>query len=308
MYPQAGILRYRGYSTPSPSALIKVTLIPAPHTGHIRILSLSSPHNRNAISCRLLSELSTEIHDVRTQVEEEWDKARRRSGRATERKRMAVGHGTRVLILASEVDEVFCAGADLKERKSMNREETHDFLTHLRATLSTLGALPIPTISAVSSVALGGGLELALATLFRVMASRATVGLPETRLGIIPGAGGTYRLARLVGETKALEMILGGQRIDGLAAHRMGMCEHLVLCSDDETKAAVREKTLENALLFAKKICEGGPRAIGAALRAVKGGSEEVENECYEDIMGTDDRDEALRAFAEKRGPVFRGV
>ena len=102
---------YRFLSTGRGPSLITVHNIPAPHTGHIRILSLKSPHNRNAISRQLLSELSSEITAVKEQIEDEATKGE------------FVGHGTRVLTLASEIDECFCAGADLKERKGMSKEE-----------------------------------------------------------------------------------------------------------------------------------------------------------------------------------------
>ncbi|KAL2039475.1 hypothetical protein N7G274_007747 [Stereocaulon virgatum] len=281
-------------TTTSPS-LIKTINIPAPNVGHVRVLSLNSPHNRNAISRQLLSELSLSIDTVKAQVEDEAAKGE------------VVGHGTRVLVLASEVDECFCAGADLKERRRMSKEETNDFLRGLRSTLNTLSALPIPTISCISSVALGGGLELALATNIRVMASSATVGLPETRLAIVPGAGGTYRLRNLIGEAAALELVLTGRRIHGKEASRLGICERLVLTDENVSNSRAKEQVLDAALEMAGQICEGGPGAVMAALRAVRGGREEAENEEYEGVLAWEDRDEALRAFGEKRGPKFTG-
>ena len=110
--PHHSRLTLRLLSTAPPPSLIKITNISAPHTGYIRILSLNSPHNRNAISRQLLSELSHEINVVKTQVEDEAAKGE------------VVGEGTRVLVLASEVDECFCAGADLKERRGMSKEES----------------------------------------------------------------------------------------------------------------------------------------------------------------------------------------
>lgn len=183
---------------------------------------------------------------------------------------------------------------------------TNEFLHTLRTTLSTLENLPIPTISAVSSVALGGGLELTLATTLRVFASTATLGLPETRLGIIPGAGGTYRLKKLIGEAGALELILTGRRINGREARNLGLCQHI--CKEDEIPLShQREATLQAAVDMAMEICQGGPSAVGAALRAVKSGSEEGETREYEGILDTLDRDEALKAFVEKRKPKFTG-
>ncbi|KAM0805240.1 methylglutaconyl-CoA hydratase mitochondrial precursor [Usnea florida] len=262
-------------TTTQPPTLLKTHTIPAPHIGHIRVLSLNNPATRNAISRQLLRELRAEIDALKREA------------------------GTRVLILASELDECFCAGADLKERKGMSGEETTHFLTTLRTTLTTLSALPIPTISAISSLALGGGLELALSTTFRILASSALVGLPETRLAIIPGAGGTWRLRGLVGEQRAMEMCLTGRRVGGWEAGRMGICERVV---------DVRGRVLEGAVGMAREICEGGPGAVGAVMRAVREGTGEAEGREYEGVVGMGDRDEALRAFGEKRKAVFRGL
>ena len=185
---------------------------------------------------------------------------------------------------------------------------TNDFLSSLRHTLTTLSSLPIPTISAISSIALGGGLELALATTLRVFASRAIVGLPETRLSIIPGAGGTYRLRNLVGEARALELILTGRRVSGEEAFRLGICERMVETGGgDDAKRVGKAKVLDAAVEMAKEICEGGPGAVGAVLRAVRGRSAEAEGREYEGVLGFEDRDEALKAFGEKRMARFTG-
>ena len=195
---------------------------------------------------------------------------------------------------------------------------TAQFLSTLRKTLNTLSALPIPSLSAISSVALGGGLELALATTFRVCAPGAVLGLPEIRLGIIPGAGGTYRLRRLVGETRALDLVLTGRRINGSMAEKIGVCEWVADTDGNEDKGKVREKVLEMAVGVAKTICEGAPVSVSAAMRAVRGGKDgdgdEDEDEAVEDreyraclSRGRGDRDEALKAFAEKREVRFKG-
>ena len=191
---------------------------------------------------------------------------------------------------------------------SLNCHRTNQFLHSLRSILHTLSSLPIPTISAVSSIALGGGLELALATTLRVFASSATIGLPETRLGIIPGAGGTYRLRHLIGEAKALELILTGRRVSGEEAYRLGICQRVVETDGgNNAKRVAREEVLDAAIGMAKDICEGGPGAVGAVLRAVRGGSAEAEGREYEGVLGFEDRDEALRAFGEKRKAKFTG-
>ncbi|MCJ1432486.1 hypothetical protein MMC27_001843 [Xylographa pallens] len=314
----------RHSSTAAP--LINIRNIPAPHCGSIRILSLHSPQNRNAISRALLADLTRHIAEIHSE---------------------GPRGPTRALIIASDVDEAFCAGADLKERRGFTREEyvfscvyglwirpdgtinamvetagasdglknplaiiasIPSFLTTLRSTLTSITTLPIPTITALSSLALGGGLELALTTNLRIFASSALVALPETRLGIIPGAGGTYRLPALVGPSRALDMLLTGRRVGGAEAYFWGLCERLVEVGDEEgmQKGVARARTLQGAVDVALGICEGGPAAVKAVLRAV-GRGEEVENAEYEGVVGTRDRDEALRAFAEKRKPVFKG-
>jgi methylglutaconyl-CoA hydratase len=184
------------------------------------------------------------------------------------------------------------------------------FLALLRDTFTRLSLLRIPTISAISSVAFGGGLELALTTTFRVFGSSSTVALPETRLAIIPGAGGTFRLPALIGTARARDMILTGRRVTAAEAYFLGLCDRLVEVDDlggDKTKE--RELVLTQAVALARDVCEGGPVATRAALQAVNswGAGEEAENEAYESVLGTQDRIEALMAFGEKRPPIFKG-
>ena len=160
-------------------------------------------------------------------------------------------------------------------------------------------------------MALGGGLELALCTHLRVFGSSSTVGLPETRLAIIPGAGGTYRLPALIGENRARDMILTGRRVGGPESYFMGLCNRLVEITPEEADRpdAAREKVLKESINLALGICEGGPIALKQALKAVEGfqKKEEAENEAYLGVVETEDRFEALKAFAEKRKPAFRG-
>jgi methylglutaconyl-CoA hydratase len=194
---------------------------------------------------------------------------------------------------------------------------TAAFLANLRNTFTALSALPIPTISAVSSLALGGGLELALCTHMRVFASTAQVGLPETRLGIIPGAGGTYRLPALIGLGRARDLILTGRRVSAAEAYFLGIADRLVEVLPEEGKEGedakgelmtrAKEEVLKEAVRLAGEICEGAPTAIRSALQAVGYAREEVENQMYERVVGTEDRNEALVAFREKRRPVFKG-
>lgn len=186
---------------------------------------------------------------------------------------------------------------------------TKNFLTTLRGTFKAISQMPIPTITALSSVALGGGLELALTTHLRVFASTSIVGLPETRLAIIPGAGGTYRLPAVIGQTRAMDLMLTGRRVQGPEAYFLGICDRLVEVTPEETKivGAVRTKVLDAAIQLARDICEGGPGALRAVISAA-GQGEDAENQAYETVIGMKDRDEALVAFQEKRKPVFKGV
>lgn len=160
-------------------------------------------------------------------------------------------------------------------------------------------------------MALGGGLELALCTSFRVFASTAITGLPETRLAILPGAGGTFRLPGVIGITRARDLILTGRRVSAPEAYFLGLCDRLVEVTPEEEKqdGTARVRVLEAALQLGREICEGGPIAIPQALKAVNEWQrrEASMREGYEVILKTEDRMEALRAFAEKRKPTFRG-
>ncbi|KAH6653231.1 putative methylglutaconyl-CoA hydratase precursor [Truncatella angustata] len=305
----------RSYSSDA-GPIINVVNVPAPNSGHIRVLELNRPAARNAISKALLASLRAEIDNVQSQYS--------MSGTELSTASSTEAGPTRALVLASAVDASFCAGADLKERRGFTQEETTQFLADLRGTFRSLSNLPIPTISAISSLALGGGLELALSTHFRVLASTATVGLPETRLGIIPGAGGTYRLPALIGLPRARDLILTGRRVSAPEAYFLGIADRLVEILPEDERDAVPEKgeqkdgdlnlaararksVLSEAVRLAFEICEGGPVAVRSALQAVNWAREDMENSMYERVVKTEDRDEALEAFKEKRKPVFKG-
>lgn len=149
-----------------------------------------------------------------------------------------------------------------------------------------------------------------MTTHLRVFASTATVALPETRLAILPGAGGTYRLPALIGLSRARDLVLTGRRVMGPEAYFLGLCDRLVEVPPEEAStAAAREKVLAAAVQVATEICEGGPIAIRQALRAVNGWQKgaESENAAYDVVVRTADRDEALLAFREKRKPMFKG-
>ncbi|KAE9367422.1 putative enoyl-CoA hydratase/isomerase family protein [Stipitochalara longipes BDJ] len=275
---------------PTP-AFINISNVQAPHVGCIRILELNRPRAKNAISHELLDELAKAIEDV-------WQSIDPSSPTSDQ---------VRALIITSSSDTAFCAGADLKERKAMTLAETQLFLAKLRATFSQLAALPVPTIACVAGVALGGGLELALCCHMRVFASNTLVGLPETRLAIIPGAGGTYRLQQVVGRANALDMILTGRKIDAVESLRLGLCSRLVDCLHGVDSATARDRLRGAGLALAKEIAAGGPLAIRAALGAISAASEEAENLAYDVVLQSSDRLVALEQFGTGRPSAFAG-
>jgi len=167
-----------------------------------------------------------------------------------------------------------------------------------------LEKLPMPTIAAIEGAALGGGLELALCCDLRVAGSGAKLGLPETSLGIIPGAGGTQRLPRLIGLSKAKELMFTAERIQSERALELGLVNHAV----DAGRAT------EKALEIAGRIAVNGPVAVRLAKQAASAGMQadvttgmDIERGCYAQVITTKDRTEGLVAFREKRKPVYKG-
>lgn len=209
-----------------------------------------------------------------------------------------------VAMICSSVPKVFCAGADLKERVDMSESETKIFVNSLRSTFSFLEAVRIPTIAIIEGVALGGGLEMALACDIRICGDRAIMGFPETTLAIIPGAGGTQRLPRLVGKAVAKDFIFTGRRIEGEEALSVGLVNYCVPDGEAYSKA----------LAIARDINLKGPVAVRMAKRAINEGVETdltsalaLEEDCYDQVLSTKDRREGLAAFAEKRKPIYIG-
>ncbi|XP_053100563.1 enoyl-CoA hydratase domain-containing protein 2, mitochondrial isoform X1 [Hemicordylus capensis] len=214
----------------------------------------------------------------------------------------------RVVIIKSEVEGVFCAGADLKERAQMSDTETDHFVQRLRSLMDGIAALPMPTIAAIDGYALGGGLELALACDLRVAASSAKMGLIETTRGLFPGAGGTQRLPRCIGIGLAKELIFTGRQIDGQEAFSIGLVNHAVPQNEEGDAAYQR------ALALAEEIVPRAPIAVKLGKVALNRGIEvdiasgmAIERMCYAQNIPTRDRQEGMAAFIEKRPPKFIG-
>ncbi|KAH8253002.1 hypothetical protein KR032_003129 [Drosophila birchii] len=217
-------------------------------------------------------------------------------------------NGSRVVVLRSLTPGIFCAGADLKERKGMTPEEATEFVKELRSLLISIEQLPMPVIAALDGAALGGGLEMALACDIRTAASNTKMGLVETRLAIIPGAGGTQRLPRILSPALAKELIFTARVFDGAEAKDLGLVNHVV--QQNETKDAAYQQ----ALKLAEEILPNGPVGVRMAKLAIDKGMQvdlatgySIEEICYSQVIPTKDRLEGLAAFAEKRKPVYQG-
>ncbi|XP_011314479.1 methylglutaconyl-CoA hydratase, mitochondrial [Fopius arisanus] len=267
-----------------PSKEVTINYLDGKDNG-IAVLALNRPAARNSFGRNLVSLLSQSLHKIRDDEK------------------------VRVLILRSLVPKIFCAGADLKERGQMSELEVGEFVNSLRNLMSEIETIPIPSIAAIDGAALGGGLEMALAADIRTSASEAKMGLVETKLAIIPGAGGTQRLPRIVGTAKAKEMIFAAKILDGDEAEDIGLVNRAV----PQNRGG--DAAYQAALEIAREILPNGPVGVKMAKVAITKGIEvqidqgfEIEKECYSKILKTKDRLEGLAAFTAKRVPIYRGM
>jgi len=198
----------------------------------------------------------------------------------------------------------FSTGADLKERRTLSPDQVRRFIFTIRNTFTAVEQVRVPVIAAINGFAFGGGMELALACDLRIASSNVIMGLTETSLAIIPGAGGTQRLPRIIGIAKAKELIFTARRIDAKTALDIGLVNRVV--EPAELMPAVQE--------LAREIAKNGPIGVAQAKFAINNGMEAslggalpLESKAYEVTIPTKDRLEALAAFAEKRKPVFKG-
>lgn len=210
----------------------------------------------------------------------------------------------RALIITGSGEKAFIAGADIKELSTKNALSAKETALMGQRMLEELEGMGKPSVAAINGFALGGGCELALACTFRVASENAKLGQPEVKLGLIPGYGGTQRLARLVGPSRALQLILTGDHISAEEAYRIGLVD----------KVVPKDKLLEEAKNLCKKIIAQAPLAIEFALRAVQHGLQmtlkeglNLEATLFGLIYATEDRVEGLNAFLQKRQPIFKG-
>lgn len=210
----------------------------------------------------------------------------------------------RAVIITGAGNRSFCTGADLKERRHFTDEQVRMVVNKIRKVFDKIEELPQPTIAAINGFCFGGGFELALACDFRFAADTAVIGLTEVSWAIIPGAGGTQRLPRLIGKGKAKELIFTARKINANTAEKFGILNGVSL----------PENLLIKCKELAGEIIQNGPLAIIQAKFAINHGCEvdmktglAIEGKAYEVIIPTKDRVEALKAFSEKRKPNFLG-
>jgi enoyl-CoA hydratase/carnithine racemase len=248
--------------------------------GRAAWVTLNRPAVRNALSL----EVNNRLQVIATELEHDED--------------------VRAVVITGAGEQAFCAGADLKERRGIPAGETGPYVNAIGGAINGWAELRKPTIAAMNGAAFGGGLELAMACDFRILVEGAEVGLTEVRLGIMPGAGGTQRLPRLIGEARAKEMILLGRRIGAARAHEIGLVHQVVprgqLVKSVEALLAELDGCAPLSIQQAKTAIERGHgRPMDEAL--------DLERQLYDVTLYSEDRDEGLAAFAEGRPPRYQG-
>ena len=245
--------------------------------GHVALCRLNRPEARNALSPELMDELATKLEGLDSDP------------------------AIRCVVIAGS-DEVFASGADIKALSERSFDEA---LYHPAASFwRRVASVKTPLIAAVSGWALGGGCELALACDMIIASESAEFGQPEITLGIIPGGGGTQRLARVLGKQRTMELVLTGRRIGAPEAHALGLVNTV----------ASKKEWLDKAMEVAETVARRPPIAARLAKQAIIAADEsalsaglETERRLYELAMATEDRVEGMEAFLEKRKPEFRG-
>jgi len=242
---------------------------------NIAILTLNRPETLNAFNKSMLIEIDDFINNII------YDKK------------------IRVLIITGSTKS-FSSGADLKERKTFSTKQTLERLNFIGLIFNRINSLNIPTIAAIQGIAFGGGLELALSCDFRFMDKNSQIGLPECKLGIIPGAGGTQRLTRIIGVSNAKKLIFTGNVIKSKDALQYGII------------TSISNNIMEDAILLASSFLNSSYLSIEVAKIAIQDGYNlslkeglKLENKCYQKTLDSKDRLEGLKAFEEKRKPIF---
>jgi enoyl-CoA hydratase/carnithine racemase len=234
------------------------------------------------------------MNALNTQVQEEL--------RAAAAQATAEGEVRAVVVYGGE--QVFAAGADIKEMADMSYVDMSARAAALSSAFDAIARIPKPVVAAITGYALGGGCELALACDWRVIAEDAKLGQPEIKLGIIPGAGGTQRLARLLGPARAKDLVLSGRMVDAAEALRIGLADRVVPAAE----------VYPTAIELVRPYTRGPAQALRAAKLAIDGGLEldlasglAWESQLFAALFATDDKREGMAAFVDKRKPDFTG-
>lgn len=242
-------------------------------------VTINRPHAANALNTAVLAELRSVIHET---VHEP---------------------SVRAIVITGSGDKAFSAGADLKELAGMTTERAYAMLSAGQTVLRELERAPVPVITAVNGVALGGGFELVLASTFPVMSTTASLGLPESGLGLIPGYGGTQRLPRAVGSRLAAYLMMTGTRLSAARAYDLGLTP-VPPVSPASLPSMVRE--------IAEGVAAQGPKAVRSILRALEAGRDAtldgglaLETELAARAVGGEESAEGIGAFLERRTPLF---
>ncbi len=248
--------------------------------GRVALLTINRPEKLNALNIQTRAEGAAALDELRGD------------------------DSVRVVVITGAGEKSFVAGADIAEFEGRTAVSQRDVMT-ARSLFTAVDTFPKPVIAMINGFCLGGGCELALSCDIRVASDRARFGQPEINLGIIPGGGGTQRLTRLVGEGKAMELILTGDMIDAQTAYNLGLVNMVVPAADLEAK------TME----LANRIAEKSPVALRMAKEAVKTAARanldeglRREVDLFALTFSSQDKDEGVRAFLEKRKPDFKGV